>query len=327
MKLYENVNFDNIIGFLKFVNLRDYKSTLNNGPYFLDPYEFRKQDKGLSDAQMALEGDTTGVTIKELSAETNLSYEQSGQINKSNINYKVPVGGIYTKDFKKGFKFYKSNMSFETHDTLSDLRVKEAVSKVFGDNKCKFDVFLLPQYTACEKLDILSAKNCHPTISSNMEYKVVKTEIKYNKGKSNWYICCFSAITVNDINENGTLKKQVLKDLSGIKKNRKWIWIPKKVMLYNLKRIYEKYDCSIGMINYYDDVYPLTQWEILEDPYSIFFAKPRQYEGEKEFRILIGGPNDSFYSLSGNQSIPFDWKNSIKTGGIGRRLGKCNFKN
>lgn len=221
MKLYENVNFDNIIGFLKFVNLRDYKKTLNNGPYFVDPYEFRKQDKGLSDAQMALEGDTNGVIIKELSSNINQSYKQQGQIDEADINYKVPVGVTYAKDFKKGFKFCKSNMSFETHDTLSDLRINEAVSKVFGDNKSKFDAFLLPQYTSCEKLDVFSAKNCHPTISSNMEYKIVKTEIKYNKGKSNWYICCFSTITVNDINENGTLKKKVLKGLNGIKKNRK----------------------------------------------------------------------------------------------------------
>lgn len=138
-------------------------------------------------------------------------------------------------------------------------------------------------------------------------------------------------ITENDVTQDRKLKSEFLESLKERDsergsiaydengKERPWIMLPRNL----LGKLFQKYpNLNYGAIWYYArDKYPFTINQIKQDPNYLILAKEDSYKNQKEFRIFVGGPNNSFSSIEGN-ILKINWKKSISFGTNFNKLEK-----
>lgn len=293
---------EKVIGFLKFSDFNVEKGCKKNhfeklidGELFFANYSWFGENG--TKAQMAKEGSAERVEFLKVAGSSvtiNLRYSM---VNPIGIKYKSSEEIIINSTML---------YSLRERDLVKKDKVKEIMSTLFPDS----DVVIYPE--VYKKKD-----------ESKNHYEFDKINIKFQSDSANWKICCFVMITENDITLDRKLKTEFLESLKKRdsergsiaydenEKERPWIMLPPP-LLGKLFRKYPNLNC--GPIEYYArDKYPFTINQIKQDPNYLILAKEDSYKNQKEFRIFVGGPNNSFSSIEGN-ILKINWRKNITYG-------------
>ena len=139
-------------------------------------------------------------------------------------------------------------------------------------------------------------------------YRFDNFKFEFNSSlETTWRISCFTQITKSDI-ENGKLSSAFIKNLLNQKTAkgsiafddsgnfRPFIYIDVDTMREALiaKEFY------YGTVHYYDKKkkkFTYSFYDVIGTPSLILLEKPSEYKDQKEFRIIVGGPNKEFGRL------------------------------
>jgi hypothetical protein len=125
--------------------------------------------------------------------------------------------------------------------------------------------------------------------------------------ETTWRISCFTQITKSDI-ENGKLSSDFIKNLLNQKTDKGSIAFDDKgnfrpfiyVDVDTMKDALNGEEFYYGTVHYYNKKkkkFTYSFNDVLRTPHLILLEKPIEYKDQKEFRIIVGGPNKEFGRL------------------------------
>lgn len=288
---------EEIVGFIKFSDYikdvgekENHFQQLVSGKVFF-PYIKLFEEKG-TEAQKAIEGST------EYTKYVN------GNVTLSNSLIRTDGGRKYCIQTPKGVKFVnQEDLIIGNFPMLPDyLRPKYlqiAIKEYLG--KDDYDLVLVP-----DRFIQSGTKEENGEIFDYYRFDNFKFEFNSSL-ETTWRISCFTQITKSDI-ENGKLSNTFIKDLLNQETDkgsiafddrgnfRPFIYVDVDTMkdALNGKGFY------YGTVHYYNKKkakFTYSFDDVIRTPDLILLEKPSEYKNQKEFRIIVGGPNKKFGRL------------------------------
>lgn len=167
-------------------------------------------------------------------------------------------------------------------------------------------------------------------------YRFDNFKFEFNSSlETTWRISCFTQITKSDI-ENSKLSSTFIKNLLNQETAkgsiafddsgnfRPFIYVDVDTMreALNAKEFY------YGTVHYYDKKkkkFTYSFYDVIGTPSLILLEKPSEYKDQKEFRIIVGGPNKEFGRLDNPLVDLFD-SQMIKFGESEQELRNIEIK-
>lgn len=292
-----------ILGLLKFSsfekgsNGETYFEQLKQGKvHFSKPFDFTSEN--LSRAQQALEGSTNFVKLNNNCRESGPTFNCLGNYIKSSYC------GMKFGDIKN---IYYENFSIspEKNDSDNLKKINQKLKKVIESekNKKRFDIIAYPHH-------FKKNKNC-------FTFNSIKFEFLNVNDNATWHLASFTSIDskpdakfISDLLDHGGPKGSIAYNNDG--EFRSWVFIP----YAEFKRCISQFNgLTYGKVSYYtENTYPYNTDDIILSPNKLLFAKDSNYKSQNEFRIIYGGPNESF-KTNYTELINFNWpKESISYG-------------
>ncbi len=288
---------EEIVGFIKFSDYikdvgekENHFQQLVSGKVFF-PYIKLFEEKG-TEAQKAIEGST------EYTKYVN------GNVTLSNSLITTDGGRNYCIQTPKGVKFVNQE----------DLIVGNFV--MLPDYlRPKYLQIAIKEYLEKDDYDLVLAPDRFIQSGTKEEngevfdyYRFDNFKFEFNSSlETTWRISCFTQITKSDI-ENGKLSNTFIKDLLNQETDkgsiafddrgnfRPFIYVDVDTMkdALNGKGFY------YGTVHYYNKKkakFTYSFDDVIGTPDLILLEKPSEYKNQKEFRIIVGGPNKKFGRL------------------------------
>lgn len=298
---------DEIIGFIKFsdygkTNEKLHFSELIKGNVFFQSYQWFEENGTI--AQQATEG--SAARIQFLNG-THGWYRTPDYILAS------PTGIEFVDELNRNRSSILLNFPLGT-DILNTEVINNEIEELDTNN---MDVLIYPNNYKGEKKDE----------EGRQIYDFDELTIKLvNPERPTWRISCFVTVMKSDLDNEGKLTEDFLKNIAN-KNNAKgsiiydklglerpWVWISANIMWNNLKRISK---LKSGLVQYYSKKqYPYNRDDILKNPNVLLLAKEEVYSNQREFRLIIGGINSNFPIYYENNIVRFEWENDVRYGKI-----------
>lgn len=287
---------EEIIGFIKFSDcITDAGETeshfqqLVSGKVFF-PYIKLFEDNG-TEAQKAIEG-TTEYT-KYVNGDVTLA---TASIRTENGNYCIQC--------PKGVKFVNPEQSdiniFPIEpEHLSPKPLQNAIKEYLEEEN--HDLALVPDRF------IQSGTKEEDGVVHNF-YRFDNFKFEFNSSlETTWRISCFTQITNSDI-ENDKLSSTFIENLLNQETDKGSIAFDDRgsfrpfiyVDVDTMKNALNEKEFYYGTVHYYNKKKKKFRYsfnDIMGTPNLILLEKPSEYENQKEFRIIVGGPNEKFGQL------------------------------
>lgn len=288
---------EEIVGFIKFSDYikdagekENHFQQLVSGKVFF-PYIKLFKEIG-TEAQKAIEGST------EYTKYVN------GNVTLSNSLITTDVGRKYCIQSPKGVKFVDpENLEIGGFPMLPDylhpqnlqIAIKEYLEKE------DYDLVLVP-----DRFIQSGTKEQNGEVFDYYRFDNFKFEFNSSL-ETTWRISCFTQITKSDI-ENGKLSSTFIKNLLNQETDKGSIAFDDRgnfrpfiyVGVDTMKDALNGKEFYYGTVHYYDKKkknFTYSFNDIIGTPDLILLEKPSEYKEQKEFRIIVGGPNKKFGEL------------------------------
>lgn len=288
---------EEIVGFIKFSDYikdvgekENHFQQLVSGKVFF-PYIKLFEEKG-TEAQKAIEGST------EYTKYVN------GNVTLSNSLIRTDGGRKYCIQTPKGVKFVnQEDLIIGNFPMLPDyLRPKylQIAIKEYLE-KDDYDLVLVP-----DRFIQSGTKEENGEVFDYYRFDNFKFEFNSSL-ETTWRISCFTQITKSDI-ENGKLSNTFIKDLLNQETDKGSIAFDDRgnfrpfiyVDVDTMKDALNGKGFHYGTVHYYNKKkakFTYSFDDVIRTPDLILLEKPSEYKNQKEFRIIVGGPNKKFGRL------------------------------
>lgn len=288
---------EEIVGFIKFSDYikdvgekENHFQQLVSGKVFF-PYIKLFKEKG-TEAQKAIEGST------EYTKYVN------GNVTLSNSLIRTDGGRKYCIQTPKGVKFVnQEDLIIGNFPMLPDyLRPKylQIAIKEYLE-KDDYDLVLVP-----DRFIQSGTKEENGEVFDYYRFDNFKFEFNSSL-ETTWRISCFTQITKSDI-ENGKLSNTFIKDLLNQETDKGSIAFDDRgnfrpfiyVDVDTMKDALNGKGFHYGTVHYYNKKkakFTYSFDDVIRTPDLILLEKPSEYKNQKEFRIIVGGPNKKFGRL------------------------------
>lgn len=293
-----------IAGLLKFSSFENgesgktYFEQLKQGKvHFSKPSDFTSKE--LSKAQHALEGSTDFIQFDKKHPGAWAETQYFGEyIIGSPLGIKF--GEKITNAYQESIPIPIGTSDYNALKMINQ-KLKENIEAAKNEKKC----------------DIIAYPPNYKKIGNVFRFDSIKFEFLNVNNDATWHLASFTAIDSKPNTEfiNNLLDKSGPKgSIAYNNKNefRPWVYIP----YTEFKRCLSHFnELTCGKVSYYtDNTYPYNIDDITLNPNKLLLAKDRNYKSQNEFRIIYGGPNDSF-KTNYTELINFNWsKESISYG-------------
>lgn len=288
---------EEIVGFIKFSDYikdvgekENHFQQLVSGKVFF-PYIKLFEEKG-TEAQKAIEGST------EYTKYVN------GNVTLSNSLITTNGGRKYCIQTPKGVKFVnQKDLIVGNFPMLPDyLRPKylQIAIKEYLE-KDDYDLVLVP-----DRFIQSGTKEENGEVFDYYRFDNFKFEFNSSL-ETTWRISCFTQITKSDI-ESGKLSSTFIKGLLNQKTDKGSIAFDDRgnfrpfiyVDVDTMKDALNGKEFYYGTVHYYNKKkakFTYSFYDVVKTPSLILLEKPSEYKDQKEFRIIVGGPNKDFGRL------------------------------
>lgn len=300
-----------IVGFLKFsdfgiTNGISHFDALKQGKVFFAPLSVY-DDLSLTDAQRAIEG-STKFTMLSSGVDAFLPRINIKMSDGKNYSIQTPKKAVFRPLGKLEFSYG----DWFDQTTIHPKILRKYLSQFLSTPD--FDFAITPNR-------YIKRKNIIQDDGEFLNFEFDKFKITFSNfnAASTWRISCFTAVYRNNINDEGRLSTAFLETLFSDFGNgsialdsngncRPWIYISSDDLYQELNKFD---DVEFGSVHYYNNhnkPYSYTFNDVISNPHLLLLEKDDDYETQQEFRIIFGGPNDSFEGLA-NPIVRFTFEN------------------
>ncbi|MCI2960523.1 hypothetical protein [Pediococcus pentosaceus] len=294
-----------IVGFLKFsdydfeIGEPTHFQQLIEGNIFFQKISFFENNGTQAQKDIEVSTDFNKFIANEARTEVEL-YERYGL-----VKYTIP--SIVALKYISGITVKKVHLSINSNIKMV---LKEKNKNYINDvvKNSDYDVIVYPDEF------ILKSDNIYERYVENgrVKFKILKdygfanSKITFlgNDNHATWRIASFIQVTDENVEINGKLKIDFLNkilDISSPKGSiavnesgelRPWVYIPKEI-LFRKQNYIEK--MGGGSVCYYTkNKYPFSINSFTANPNCLLLAKDVNYKNQFEFRLITGGPNETF---------------------------------